>query len=172
MSINYPIFQNVGLVLLAAILLTGCSPKPQTTLATPTAIKQEIGNSDAPLLLVHAWATWCQPCLVEFPELVKVYNQFHPDGLELLLVSADDPGDLTVVQSFLAKHESPVGSLVTTKLDQNFIESLSPNWGGALPASFLYANGKLLAEWEGKRSYEHYATQIGQLLKTTKGVNP
>jgi hypothetical protein len=42
---------------------------------------------------------------------------------------------------------------------------LSPNWSGALPASFFYdSTGRLVAEWEGKRSYEDYMTTIEQLL--------
>lgn len=82
-----------------------------------------------------------------------------------MLVSADDPDDPAAVESFLDEHQSPVGSLISTQLDQAFIESLSPNWAGSLPASFFYANGKLLAEWEDKRSYEQYAEQIDRLLK-------
>ena len=82
-----------------------------------------------------------------------------------MLVSADDPDDRAAVQSFLEEHHSPVGSLISSTLDQAFIESLSPNWAGSLPASFFYSDGELLAEWEGKRTYEQYVEQIEPLLK-------
>jgi len=153
----------LGVLLLAA--LASCAPRPpEVTVATPAEIKAGIEASSAPLVLVHVWATWCAPCVEEFPELMKVYTQFEKQGLELILVSGDDPGELEAVEAFLVKQNCPVGSLVSTELGQSFIETLSPNWGGALPSSFFYAEGKLLHEFEGKRSYEDYAEQLETLL--------
>lgn len=146
------------------ILSTGCKHVPEATVASSETIRQTISTNTAPLLLVHAWATWCHPCREEFPELVRLANDRGPAGLEVLLVSADDPADLQAVQTFLEEHNSPVGSLVSTKLDRAFMESLSPNWAGTLPASFFYADGKLVAEWEGKGSYEQYIEQVDRLL--------
>ena len=158
-------FKWIPLILSMVFLSSACRRTPEITVSSPATIHQAIKDSEAPLLLVHAWATWCQPCREEFPEIVNISKNYRAKGLEVLLVSADDPDDLAAVQSFLDEHHSPVGSLISTKLDQAFIESLSPTWAGSLPASFFYANGKLLAEWEGKRSYEQYVEQIDQLLK-------
>jgi len=157
--------------LLAVVLLAAqvsCAPPPpEVTVATPGEIKARIEASDAPLVLVHAWATWCVPCIEEFPELMKVYQNFEAQGLELVLVSGDnpdDPDELKAVEAFLVNQQCPVGSLVTTDLSQDFIETLSPNWGGALPASFFYVDGQLVHEWEGKRPYQDFAKQIETLL--------
>ncbi len=46
----------------------------------------------------------------------------------MILVSADDPDELEAVEQFLVKQNCPVGSLVSTELTQNFIETLSPGW--------------------------------------------
>lgn len=158
-----------GLILLAAVGLTGaCKPgeAPSGTAATPSQIKDKIDQSQAPLTLVHLWATWCDPCREEFPEVLQAYRDKKDSGLSLLLVSADEPGDLEAVDQFLREHRSPEGSLVSTELDQDFIELFSTNWSGALPASFFYdADGTLLAEWEGMRSYEDYIATIDGLLK-------
>lgn len=132
---------------------------------SPAEIAQHIKTSPAPLTLVHVWATWCQPCRDEFPELVKIHRKYAPEGLALVLVSADDPDAPGKVADFLAAQHSPVGSYISTGLNQPFIEMLSTNWSGTLPASFLYRNGKLLTEWEGQRTYEHYAEAIELLLK-------
>jgi thiol-disulfide isomerase/thioredoxin len=154
----------IPLLFSLAFLSSACSRSPEVSVASPATIRQSIADNDAPLLLVHAWATWCQPCRVEFPEIIEISRNYRSKGLEVMLISADDSDDLADVQAFLDEHHSPVGSLISTKLDQAFIESLSPNWAGSLPASFFYANGKLLSEWEGKRSYEQYAEQIDRLL--------
>jgi thiol-disulfide isomerase/thioredoxin len=153
---------------LLAGILTGCSPSPASVgvVASPVQINQTIRNSDAALTLVHVWATWCDPCREEFPELLRAYREAHEQGLALLLISADDPADLKTVNDFLRQHQSPVNSLVSTELTEEFIELFSTNWSGALPASFFIdANGQLVAEWSGQRSYSEYLQTIDQLLK-------
>ena len=39
------------------------------------------GENPRPLL-VNFWATWCDPCQEEFPELVKIDGEFRPRGLD------------------------------------------------------------------------------------------
>ena len=151
-------------------LLFSCRPPPEVTPTQPADIANQIRTSNARLVLVHVWATWCDPCREEFPELMRVLRKYKTDTLLPILVSADDPADLQAVEAFLIESESPTGSLVATDLSQTFIESLSPNWSGAMPATFLYrSDGKLIAEWEGKRSYEHYITAIEKWLNQNQG---
>lgn len=166
--IGHSMFNKTLTALVLVAILSACKPAPTPVaiLSTPQETRKQIATSHAALTLVHVWATWCQPCREEFPELLKVYDAYRKDGLDLKLVSADNPDDLETVNTFLREQDSPVDSLVSTDLDENFIELFSPKWSGALPASFFFdSNGKLVAEWEGKRSYEEYASTIEQLLK-------
>ncbi len=41
------------------------------------------------LTLIDFWASWCRPCRKENPNVVKVYNKYHKDGLEIISVSLD-----------------------------------------------------------------------------------
>ncbi|MDF7800696.1 TlpA disulfide reductase family protein [Pontiellaceae bacterium B1224] len=159
---KYRTFSAIG-ISLAAILLASCSPSaPVATPATPQEIQQQIQTSEAPLTLVHVWATWCDPCRDEFPELVKIMQNFQ--SLEVVLISADAPDKTEEVETFLTEYQSPVGSLITTELNQKFIETLSPKWGGALPATFFFRDGKIVSEWEGKRTYDEYVETIETLM--------
>ena len=41
------------------------------------------------IVLVDFWATWCPPCVDALPELEKMYEEFHPQGFEILSLSFD-----------------------------------------------------------------------------------
>ncbi|MCB0444859.1 MAG: AhpC/TSA family protein [Gelidibacter sp.] len=42
--------------------------------------------------IIDFWASWCRPCRMENPNVVKVYNKYHDKGLEIVSVSLDKPG--------------------------------------------------------------------------------
>ncbi len=53
-------------------------------------------------LLVNYWATWCDPCRDEFPDLVKIDQQYRSKGLDFIAITLDDLADLkTEVPKFL-----------------------------------------------------------------------
>src|SRR4051812_35688402 len=54
------------------------------------AILAEAKASGAPLVLVNVWATWCDPCREELPDLLRVYREHRAQGLRLVMISADD----------------------------------------------------------------------------------
>jgi thiol-disulfide isomerase/thioredoxin len=102
-------------------------------------------------LLVNYWATWCDPCRDEFPDLVKIDNQFRPKGLDFIAISLDDLADLkTAVPKFLRlmKAKMPV-YLLNVSDPEPTINAVDPKWGGSLPATFLYNN-------KGEVVYKHF----------------
>ena len=58
----------------------------QDTTGLYTALSKFIGKG---YLLVDFWASWCGPCRAENPNLVKIYNEFHDKGFDILGVSLD-----------------------------------------------------------------------------------
>ncbi len=40
---------------------------------------------------MNLWATWCQPCRLEIPELVKLHKEFRSQGLEIVGLSTENP---------------------------------------------------------------------------------
>lgn len=56
----------------------------------PISLSSQIGSK---LLLIDFWAGWCGPCRRENPNLVKVYNEFHKKGFNVLGVSLDQSRD-------------------------------------------------------------------------------
>jgi thiol-disulfide isomerase/thioredoxin len=42
------------------------------------------------VVLIDFWATWCGPCMVELPNVKKVYERLHPLGFEIVGISLDE----------------------------------------------------------------------------------
>ena len=106
------------------------------------------GAGRARPLLVNFWATWCAPCREEFPDLVKIRQQYGTDKLDFVLVSLDDPVDIDkAVPEFLTEAGAtafPVYLLYTDD-DNAAINLVDPTWNGELPATFLYDRSGALA---------------------------
>jgi peroxiredoxin len=61
------------------------APNPQ---GEEIALNSVLGK----VTLIDFWAAWCKPCRVENPNIVKVYNQFHDKGFNVIGVSLDREG--------------------------------------------------------------------------------
>jgi thiol-disulfide isomerase/thioredoxin len=116
-------------------------------------------------VLVNVWATWCAPCIEEMPYLAKLKREYGPQGLRLVLVSADFNEQAEAAAEFLAEQNIEAVALIKAEKDEAFIEGLHPEWGGALPASLLYdGKGKLHHFWEGAATYEDFESKVRELL--------
>ena len=51
----------------------------------------KLANYSGKVLLVNLWATWCGPCRLETPELVKLHKEFQSRGVEMIGLSTEDP---------------------------------------------------------------------------------
>ena len=63
---------------------------PDFTLETPDGKQLSMHSIKGKVKLIDFWASWCGPCRGENPNVVKVYNEYHPKGLEILSVSLDN----------------------------------------------------------------------------------
>jgi thiol-disulfide isomerase/thioredoxin len=107
------------------------------------ALQALLKRDDSRPLLVNFWATWCDPCREEFPDLVKIDNQYRSKGLDFIAISLDDLAEIkTGVPTFLRGMQAKMPAYLLNVSDpEPAIKLVDPNWSGALPATILY-NGK------------------------------
>jgi len=111
------------------------------------------------------------PCREEFPELMQIRSAYRDSGLRLVLVSADFAEQKDQTMKFLAGQGVDFETYLMAGGDQAFIETLSPRWSGALPATLVYDGaGTLRYFHEGRFSRpELEAAVTGALHATLTG---
>ena len=114
-----------------------------------SVLKNEDSNK---LRLLNIWATWCGPCIVEYPEFIKVHRMFKDRDFEFVSLSADRPDREEKVLEFLQSRNSGVKNYLFDKDDKYaLIEAIDPNWNGALPFTLLVEpNGAIIWKHQGE----------------------
>ncbi|HWS88425.1 MAG TPA: TlpA disulfide reductase family protein [Pyrinomonadaceae bacterium] len=127
------------------------------------------GAGRARPLLVNFWATWCVPCREEFPDLLKIREQYKSDRLDFVLVSLDDPSEIDkAVPEFLAEQRANhLTSYLLKAADDNVaINLVDPTWSGELPATFVYDRaGKIVFNHKGRIKPAELRAALDEALK-------
>ena len=66
---------------------------PNFTLPTPEGKEIALYEVKGKLKIIDFWASWCGPCRMENPNMVKLYNDFKEKGLVVVSVSLDEKKD-------------------------------------------------------------------------------
>jgi len=94
------------------------------------------------LRLINVWATWCGPCVVEFPDLVSIHRIYRGRDFEVVTVNADDPAQKDKVLEFLKTQQASTRNYAFAKGDPYaLIEALDAKWQGELPHTIVVAPG-------------------------------
>ncbi|HVF30008.1 MAG TPA: TlpA disulfide reductase family protein [Pyrinomonadaceae bacterium] len=139
--------------------------KPSVTAIDVVGLRKALTTSGRPLL-VNFWATWCEPCREEFPDLVKLDAEYK-GKIDFITISLDDMTEIsTSVPKFLTEMKAEMPAyLLKPGEDDAAIAIISKNFAGALPFTILYdKTGKESYFRQGKVDLVTVRAEIDKLL--------
>jgi peroxiredoxin len=117
------------------LFIVGCQRDVEAELTAPdfslsdlSGHMTSLGQHRGSVVLVDFWATWCPPCRMSIPEMIKLQEKFREQGLVILGISMDDP------------------RLVTNEQLRTFRKQLGINY------TLLRANRQVLQDYFGDES--------------------
>lgn len=118
-----------------------------------------MNNDSDKLWLINIWATWCGPCVIEYPEFIKIHRMYMGRDFEFISLSADKIDQKDKALKFLQNKHSAVKNYIFSGNDiYKLISAVDPNWDGALPYT-------VLIEPDGEIVYKQMSTIDPQELK-------
>ena len=101
-----------------------------------------VKNNSDNLRFINLWATWCGPCITEFPDLIEIFRMYRNRDFEMITISADTPKKNKKVLQFLNKmHASTRNYHFSSDNKYDLIEAVDKEWPGSLPYTLIIKPG-------------------------------
>lgn len=158
-----------GLILICASVVTtlGQAPAKRVVQIDNPKLAEVIKPAGSPLL-INFWATWCDPCREEFPDLVRLDTEYK-GKIDVITISLDDLAEINRdVPKFLASMKAEMPAYLLKTDDENAaIKLVSKDWAGNLPLTVLIdASGTMVYQRNGKFKYDTLKENIDRVLGT------
>jgi thiol-disulfide isomerase/thioredoxin len=121
-------------------------------MATADDLKKLRSNPTGKVLLVNFWATWCGPCITEFPDLETTYRMFRHRDFDLVTVSTNLPDEKAGVQKTLDAQHASSRNLQFASSDTYAMQAaFDAKWDAGVPFTMVIApGGKVLYQQQGE----------------------
>jgi thiol-disulfide isomerase/thioredoxin len=157
------------IALLGGLVFLGLSAGADTdglTVLSGGAVERGLRPAAGRPLLLHVWASWCRPCVGEWPALAEWLRRVPLERVDVITLSLDDAATLPAAREVVSKLGRLPGRALAAPLDDAFpvIRAIAPDWDGSLPTTLLVdGQGRLTLSQSG-------ATRTGALDVAIRGL--
>ncbi len=145
------------------VCFSGDVKMPPFTLIDVNGNKVSSSDFEGQVILLNFWATWCGPCKIEIPDLVKLHENFKGKSFQVVSIALES-GSSQRIKKFAKKWKMNYPILMG-----NY--NVAKAYGGirGIPTTFLIdSNGYVKQMYVGPRSYKIFEREIIPLLPTKK----
>ena len=139
-------------VLLVFMSVCGSLNAQTVKLLTINQLEDRVSKGGDTVYVVSFWATWCAPCIAELPYFEKLQTTYKDQPLKVLLVSLDFKSKLEkAVIPFVTRRKLTNEVFLLNEANaQEYIDRVSTQWSGAIPATLIYNKKKALRKFYEK----------------------
>lgn len=121
-------------------------------MVTADDLKKLRANSTGKVLLINFWATWCGPCVNEFPALETTFRMFRRRDFDLVMVSTNYPDEKAGVMKILQEQHATSRNLQFGSEDTYALQAaFDEHWDAGVPFTMVIApGGKVLYQEQGE----------------------
>jgi len=131
-------------VLLSVILVLGAmvSMAQMASVIKFPQLQAMMKQNNDTTYVFNFWATWCAPCVEEFPNFQKISDATSKNKVKVIFISLDFKKDLNKsLNPFLKNHNVTNSVYLLDELDYNsWIDKVDKDWNGDLPATLVINN--------------------------------
>ncbi len=124
---------------------------------------------NSPVIIISFWASWCEPCLEEFPSMIKLTQHFKDDVIMLAISNDDELDDIkNFVNAFKGNESLPLNLKVLWDQKKLIAKKFEVS---LLPESFIISKNKLIKkvvgteDWYNPSSIAYFERMINKAKK-------
>jgi len=125
----------------------------------------KLSKIKAPIVILNFWASWCKPCLEEFPTIVAMKKKFSNDQVLVIGINADEKNQNIKIKKIVKKYNLnfPIVADKDGKALKDFLIS-------SLPVSIIFKNGKVIEISKVAKDFNsgEVITSFQKILKNSK----
>ncbi|GIV17287.1 MAG: hypothetical protein KatS3mg022_2722 [Armatimonadota bacterium] len=144
-------------------------PAPPFTLRSLDGARLHLQDMKGKILLLHFYGTWCAPCEIEMPVLVRLRQTYPQEDLAMIGVAVNETQGERAVREWIAKFKiNYPQALATTDI-------VSAYWVQGVPITYLIdQEGRIRCRFEGERDFETLRKAIERIRReaTATGSSP
>jgi cytochrome c biogenesis protein CcmG/thiol:disulfide interchange protein DsbE len=103
----------------------------------------EVQSADEIIYIVHFWASWCAPCVHEFPQLIELSNQMNGKIVIMAISGDSNQQEIDVFLKSFPEARTAKNFHVVWDSDKQFLKRWNVN---KLPESYIYNQDKKMVK--------------------------